>query len=196
MSIGMATLEEVVHALGVARDAGAEDIILLRCTSSYPASDASMRLATIPLLAEVGSCLSGLSDHSLGITAPTVAVTLGACLVEKHLTLNRSERGIDSHFSLEPAEFEALVKEVRRAEAMIGAPCFGPGLEEEGSVSFRRSLYLTEDVNTGDKLTIENVRSIRPGFGISPRYLDLMLGRRVSRAATRGTPLSWDLVFP
>jgi len=155
-----------------------------------------MHLATIPMLAELTACPVGLSDHSLGTAAPIVAVTLGACLVEKHFTLSRDDGGVDSHFSLEPAEFRGMVTEVRRAEAMLGSPTFGPGVAEEGNVIFRRSLYVVADIPVGGEFSSRNVRSIRPGLGLSPRYLELVLGRRASRAIARGTPLSWDLVFP
>jgi pseudaminic acid synthase len=196
LSTGMASLEEIVHAVGVLRSSGAAGIIVLRCTSSYPAPDDTMHLATIPQLAQVTGCPVGLSDHSRGIVAPVVAVTLGACLVEKHLTLRRSEGGVDSSFSLEPDEFRALVTGVRQAEAMMGEARFGPGVAEEGNATLRRSLYVVQDVPQGGVLTEENVRSIRPGFGLAPRYLDLVLGRKAARPIPRGTPLSWELLFP
>ncbi len=194
MSTGMASLEEVAHAIGVLRAAGTRDLVLLKCTSSYPAPDDQMHLATIPILAQASGCPVGLSDHSLGLIAPVVAVTLGAVMIEKHFTLDRAAGGVDSHFSLEPAEFAALADGVKRASAMIGRPTFGPGLAEEGSITFRRSLYLVEDVAAGEAFTERNVRSIRPGFGLAPRFAPLILGRRASRAADRGTPMSWDLL--
>ena len=196
LSTGMATAEEILHAVGVLRAAGCRELLLLRCTSSYPAPDDAMQLSTIPRLQTLAGCPVGLSDHSLGTTAPVVAVTLGASLIEKHFTLSRKGGGVDSHFSLEPAEFRSLVMEVRRAEAMVGHPAFGPGVTEEGNVVFRRSLYVVADIPPGGEFSSRNVRSIRPGFGLSPRYLELVLGRRTSRAIARGTPLSWDLVFP
>ena len=153
-----------------------------------------MQLATIPAMRERFECLVGLSDHSTGTTAPVVAVTLGACVIEKHLTLRRADGGVDSHFSLEPDEFGELVRAVRRAEAMIGVPAYGPGVAEESNVAFRRSLYVVKDIAKGERFTSENVRSIRPGFGLAPRHLEAMLGRRAARAVERGTPLSWDLV--
>lgn len=194
MSTGMANLEEIGHAVGVLRASGATEIILLRCTSSYPAPDASMNLATIPALARVTGCPVGLSDHSLGVTAPLVAVTLGACFIEKHVTLSRADGGVDSHFSIEPDELADMVRQVRRAEAMMGEVSFGPGVAEEGSVSFRRSLYVVEDVAPGETFTERNVRSIRPGFGLEPKFLPVVLGRRAPRAVPRGTPLAWDLL--
>jgi N-acetylneuraminate synthase len=196
LSTGMANLEEIGHALDILRSHDAGPIVVLRCTSSYPAPDEAMRLASLPALAAATGCPVGLSDHSLGIVAPIVAVTLGACLIEKHFTLDRDRGGVDSHFSLEPAELAELVRGIRRAEAMIGTPSFGPGLAEESSVTFRRSLYVVEDVDEGEALTERNVRSIRPGFGMSPRYAGVVLGRRVARAVARGTPLAWDLIAP
>lgn len=196
LSTGMATLDEVSHATGVLRDAGCADLMLLRCTSSYPAPDAEMNLMTIPLLASTFGCPVGLSDHSLGTGAAVVAVTLGACLIEKHFTLSRSDGGVDSHFSLEPSEFRSLVEEVRRAEAMMGKASFGPGVTEEGNVALRRSLYVVEDVPEGGLFTERNVRSIRPGLGLSPRHLEMIIGRRAARPIGRGTPMKWELLFP
>lgn len=194
VSTGMASLEEVGHALGVLRSAGLEEILLLRCTSSYPAPDASMHLATIPALARATGCPVGLSDHSLGTTAPVVAVALGACFVEKHFTLSRVDGGVDSHFSMEPQEFRQLVTDVRRAEGMIGRPTFGPGVAEEGSVVFRRSLYVVKDLAAGQVISHEHVRSIRPGYGLAPRFLDALIGRRASTSVAAGTPATWDLI--
>jgi pseudaminic acid synthase len=196
LSTGMASLEEIVHAIGVLRAAGCGGVIVLRCTSSYPAPDETMNLATIPLLAQVTGCPVGLSDHSRGTVAPVVAVTLGACLVEKHLTLRRADGGVDSGFSLEPGEFRALVCGVRQAEAMMGEARFGPGVAEEGNATLRRSLYVVEDVPEGGLFTEQNIRSIRPGFGLAPRYLDLILGRRALRPIGRGTPMRWEFLFP
>jgi N-acetylneuraminate synthase len=194
LSTGMATLEEIAHAVATLRAAGAVDIVLLRCTSSYPAPDAEMRLATLPTLASATGCPVGLSDHSLGIVAPVVAVTLGACMIEKHFTLSRADGGVDSHFSLEPEEFRAMVEAVTRAESMIGVARFGLGLAEESNIAFRRSLYVVRDLEAGALITEAHVRSIRPGHGLSPRYRDLVVGRRAALAVPRGTPVSWDLV--
>ena len=196
VSTGMASVEEVAHAIGVLREAGTGDLVLLKCTSSYPAPDGAMNLAGMAALATIGQCPVGLSDHSLGIVAPVVAVTLGASVIEKHFTLDRSAGGVDSHFSLEPAEFQAMAEAVGRAEAMIGSPRFGPGLAEEGSLTFRRSLYVVNDVAPGDLLTVDNIRSIRPGFGLSPRHASVVLGRRATRPAERGTPVTWELIAP
>lgn len=194
VSTGMASIEEIAHAVSLLRSEGASELLVLKCTSSYPAPDESMHLATLSRLAEITECPVGLSDHSLGSTAAVVAVALGACFIEKHFTLSRADGGVDSHFSLEPEEFRGLVHDVRRAEAMRGAPTFGLGVAEEGSAVFRRSLYVVEDVAAGSPLTAANVRSIRPGFGMSPRHLETVLGRRVVRDVARGTPLSWDAI--
>lgn len=191
-STGMAGLEEIAHAVQVLRGGGAEQIVLLRCTSSYPAPDAAMNLATIPVLSSVMDLPIGLSDHSLGTTAPVVAVSLGACFIEKHFTLSRADGGVDSHFSIEPDEFSTLVRDVRRAEAMIGSVRFGAGLAEERNIAFRRSLYVVADVVAGELFTVNNLRSIRPGYGLEPRYLDVVIGKRATMEIARGTPLRWD----
>ena len=194
VSTGMATLEEIAHALDVVREAGGEEVVFLRCTSSYPTPDASMRLATIPLLSKVTGCPVGLSDHSLGNAASIVAITLGACLIERHFTLSRRDGGVDSHFSLEPEEFKALVREARRAEAMIGTAGFGASVAERDSIVFRRSLYVTADIAAGETFTQDNVRSIRPGHGLPPRHLPGILGRQAAKPLRRGSALRWDMV--
>lgn len=195
VSTGMASLEEIMHALRILRGNGADQIALLKCTSSYPAPDAAMNLATVPLLAAATGCDVGLSDHSMGTTAPVVAVTLGACIVEKHFTLSRANGGVDSHFSLEPAEFTQLVSDVRRAQEMIGRAEFGPTLAEEGNVVFRRSLYAVRDIAAGEPLTHDNVRSIRPGYGLAPQYMSLVMGRAATCAIKRGTRIDWTHVM-
>jgi N-acetylneuraminate synthase len=190
----MATLEEIVHAKDVLLKAGASEIIFLRCTSSYPAADESMLLSTIPQLERVVNCPVGLSDHSMGTVAAVVAVTLGACVIEKHFTLSRADGGVDSHFSLEPKEFAELVRDVRRAEAMLGTPGFGAGSTEEGNIIFRRSLYAVKNIREGDRFSPENVRAIRPGFGLSPRYADIVYELQAARDIALGTPLAWELL--
>jgi N-acetylneuraminate synthase len=194
LSTGMASLEEITHAIEVLRGAGCRDLVVLKCTSSYPAPDDAMNLATLPALAELTRCPVGLSDHSAGWVAPVVAATLGAVLIEKHITLDRASGGVDAHFSLEPAEFEAMAVAVARARSMTGRPAFGPGLAEAANITFRRSLYVVADVREGELLSERNVRSIRPGFGLSPRYADAIWGKRARRGATKGTPVTWDLV--
>jgi len=194
VSTGMANLEEITHCASVLRGAGSSQFIFLKCTSSYPAPDDAMNLRSLPLLSAAVGAPAGLSDHSMGTTASIVAVAFGAVLIEKHVTLSRADGGVDSHFSLEPAEFAALVRDVRRAEAMRGEPILGPGVGEEGSIVFRRSLYVVERIEAGDCFTERNVRSIRPGHGLSPRYREEILGKRATRAIARGTPLTWELV--
>jgi pseudaminic acid synthase len=194
ISTGMGTVEEIDEAVQTARQAGAEQIALLKCTSSYPAPAEEMNLRTIPELAKRFAVPVGLSDHSMGLAVPVAAVALGACIIEKHLTLSRAEPGPDSAFSLEPQEFKAMVDAVRTAEKALGEVQFGVGAKEAGSRVFRRSLFVVQDVKRGQPLTAENVRSIRPGHGLHTRYLPEVLGRHAACDIERGTPLSWDLV--
>ncbi len=194
MSTGMATVEEIEEALRSARGAGASQIALLKCTSAYPAPVQDMNLRTIPEMARRFGVPVGLSDHTMGIAAPVAAVALGACIIEKHLTLSRSTPGPDSVFSLEPQEFKAMVDAVRTAEKALGKIHFGLSTKEEASRIFRRSLFVVEDVQQGDAFTPANVRSIRPAHGLHPRYLPEVLGKRASRKIKRGTPLSWEFV--
>ena len=195
LSTGMATVEEIEEALQSAREAGATQIALLKCTSAYPAPVEEMNLRTIPEMARRFGVPVGLSDHTMGIAAPVAAVALGACIVEKHLTLSRSTPGPDSAFSLEPQEFKAMVDAVRTAEKALGEVRFGLSGKEEASRAFRRSLFVVQDVKKGEAFTVANVRSIRPGHGLHPRYLTEVLGKCAARDAERGTPLSWELVM-
>jgi N-acetylneuraminate synthase len=194
MSTGMATVEEIEEAVQTARKAGAEQIALLKCTSAYPALPEEMNLRTIPELSRRFGVPVGLSDHTMGTAVPVAAVALGACIIEKHLTLSRSEPGPDSAFSLEPQEFKAMVDAVRVAEKALGAVNFGIGTKEANSRVFRRSLFVVQDVKRGEVFTEENIRSIRPGHGLHTRHLPEVLGRNAARDIERGTPLSWDLV--
>ena len=192
ISTGMATLGEIEEAVQAARHAGATQIALLKCTSAYPAPPEEMNLRTIPHLAEAFGVPVGLSDHTLGTAVPVAAVALGACIVEKHFTLSRNIPGPDSAFSLEPHEFNAMVDAVRTAEKALGRVEYGVTEPEAVSHVFRRSLYAVRDIEAGEPLTAENVRSIRPGHGLPPKYLDRVLGRRARRDLPRGTPLTWD----
>lgn len=192
MSTGMATLSEISEAVDTVRRAGNEQLLLLKCTSAYPSSPSAMNLRTIPHLAEAFGVPAGLSDHTLGTAVPVAAVTLGACVIEKHLTMSRAVRGPDSAFSLEPHEFKAMVDAVRVAEQALGKVNYGVGADEETSRVFRRSLYVVEDVKAGELLTPRNVRSIRPGLGLPPKFLPQVLGRIAARDLPCGTPLSWD----
>ncbi len=194
LSTGMATRDEIDEAVTAARDAGCDQLALLRCNSAYPALPEAMNLRTIPDMADRFDVPVGLSDHTLGIAAATAAVTLGACIIERHLTLSREEPGPDSVFSLEPDEMKAMVTAVRETEATLGAVHYGPTASEQPSTVFRRSVFVVGDINAGDRFTEQNVRIIRPGAGMHPRHLDDVLGRRAACDLVRGTPLSWDHV--
>jgi pseudaminic acid synthase len=194
MSTGLATYEEIQEAVAAARQGGAVDVVLLKCTSAYPAPPESMNLRTIPHMAETFGLPVGLSDHTLGWTAPVAAVALGACVVEKHFTLSRSRPGPDSAFSLEPHEFKAMVEAIRTTEKALGGCHYGPQEAEAASRVFRRSLFVCRAMAAGEKFTPDTVRSIRPGHGLAPKYLPQILGRRARLPIERGTPLTWDLV--
>ncbi|MGQ9711973.1 MAG: pseudaminic acid synthase [Desulfotomaculales bacterium] len=194
ISTGMATLGEIEEAVRVARNTGAAQIALLKCTSAYPALPEEMNLYTIPHMAEAFGIPVGVSDHTLGIAVPVAAVALGACIVEKHLTLSRNIPGSDSAFSLEPHEFKAMVEAIRIAEKALGKVHYGVSEREAKSRVFRRSLFVVKDVKAGEVFTEENIRSIRPGHGLHPRYLKGVLGRRATRDIPAGTPLAWDMV--
>ena len=196
MSTGMATIGEIEEAVQAACQAGADQVALLKCTSAYPAAAEEMNLRTIPELARRFGVPVGLSDHTMGIAVPVAAVALGACIIEKHLTLSRSEPGPDSAFSLEPQEFNEMVEAVRTAEKALGEVHFGFSPKEASSRIFRRSLFVVQDVKCGALFTSENVRSIRPGYGLHTRHLPEILGRHAARDIERGTPLTWDLVSP
>lgn len=194
ISTGMATLGEIEEAVQAARNAGATQIALLKCTSAYPAPPEEMNLRTIPHLAEAFDLPVGLSDHTLGIAVPVAAVALGACIVEKHFTLSRDIPGPDSAFSLEPHEFKAMVDAIRMAEKALGKVHYGVSEREAKSRVFRRSLFVVKDMKAGERFTEENVRSIRPGHGLPPRHLPEVLQHHAARDVVRGMPLSWDLI--
>ena len=194
MSTGMATVTEIAEAVAAAREAGAEHVILLKCTTDYPASPENSNLRTMQHMAELFGCKTGASDHTLGIGASVVAAALGAVLIEKHLTLCRADGGPDAHFSLEPDEMKSLVTECRAGWQAVGRVNYGATPKERSYLRGRRSLYITEDLPPGSVLTRENIRSVRPGFGLPPKHLEIVLGRKITRAVCRGTPLSWDLV--
>jgi N-acetylneuraminate synthase len=194
LSTGMANLEEVGEAVAAAREGGARDLALLKCTSAYPSPPAELNLRAIPALAERFGVPVGLSDHTMGPTAPVAAVALGACILEKHFTRSRSVQGPDSTFSMEPAEFRAMVDMIRDAEAAMGSPSWAVGEKEAASRVFRRSLFVVEAMKAGDVFTEANIRSIRPGYGLAPKHMSDVLGRRAARDIARGTPLEWTLV--
>lgn len=194
MSTGMATLAEIDEAISVAREAGAAQIVVLKCNSAYPAPPEEMNLRTIPHLAQAFGVVAGLSDHTLSIAVPVAAVTLGACLIEKHFTLSRDILGPDSAFSLEPAEFKAMVEAMRVTEKALGQVSYQVTEQERASRVFRRSLFVVQDIREGEVFTEENIRSIRPGYGLHPRHLIEVLGRRAARYIERGTPLDWKII--
>ena len=194
MSTGMATLAEIDEAVCTIREAGGSQLALLKCTSAYPAPPEEMNLRTIPHLAEAFNVPVGLSDHTLDIAVPVAAVALGACIIEKHFTLSRTTPGPDSAFSLEPHEFKVMVESVRTAEKALGQVCYEATEREAVSRVFRRSLFVVQDMKTGEMFTKENVRSIRPGHGLPPKHLQDVLGRRAAKEIGRGTPLDWDLI--
>lgn len=194
ISTGMSSLAEIEEAVQTARKAGATQIALLKCTSAYPAPSEEMHLKTIPHLAQAFQVPVGLSDHTLSIAVPVVAVALGTCIIEKHFTLSRTIPSLDSSFSLEPHEFKAMVDAVHTGGKALGTVRYDVSEHEAKSRVFRRSLFVVQDVKLGDLFTPENVRSIRPGNGLHPRYLREVLGRSASRDIQRGTPLAWDLI--
>ncbi len=194
LSTGMASLAEIDRAVTTLREAGAAGLGLLCCVSAYPAPYHEMNLATIPHLGRAFAAAAGLSDHTLGIVAAVAAVALGATIIEKHLTLSRADGGPDAGFSLEPEEFAAMVEAVRQAEAAVGEVTYGSRAGERESRVFRRSLFVVADVRAGERFTASNLRSIRPGHGLSPAFLPQVIGRRAAVDIERGTPLSWELV--
>ncbi|MHB9149525.1 MAG: pseudaminic acid synthase [Thermoleophilia bacterium] len=194
ISTGMATEAEIEEAVDTVRREGNQNIVLLKCTSTYPASPDDTDLATIPHMRERFGCEVGISDHTLGVGASVAAVALGATVVEKHFTLSRAEGGVDSAFSLEPSELRALVEETERGWRAVGSVRYGATERERASLNFRRSLYVAEDMRAGDVFTPRNLRAVRPGFGLPPKYYDQLIGRAVVRDVSRGTPMTWDLV--
>jgi N-acetylneuraminate synthase len=194
ISTGMASMEEIGEAVEAARSAGCRDLILLKCTSTYPASPENSNVLTIPDLRERFGCEVGLSDHTMGVGAAVAAVAHGACVVEKHFTLRRADGGVDSAFSLEPEELRALVVETDRAWRSLGTVRYGASQAEMPSLAFRRSVYVVRDLTAGDVLNAENIRCIRPGLGLAPKYFEALIGRRVMRDVPRGSPLSWEML--
>ena len=194
ISTGMASIAELDDTVKAALEAGCRDLILLKCTSTYPAKSTNTNILTIPHLRELFGCEVGLSDHTMGMGVSIASVALGATVIEKHFTLNRADGGVDSTFSMEPAEMAELVMETERAWQAIGQVSYGATEAEKKSIVFRRSLYIVKDLEAGDVLTTDNVRAIRPGMGLAPKYLDIVLGSTLKQAVKRGTALSWDLL--
>lgn len=191
-STGMASLAELSELAETAKANGCNDLTLLKCTSSYPASPAGSNLATIPHMKALFDCTVGISDHTLGIGVAVASIAFGAMVIEKHFTLSRADGGVDAEFSLEPQEMKQLVKEVNAAYEAIGGVHYG--LTSQESTKFRRSLYIVEDMKAGDVITEKNMRSIRPGLGLPPKYYDILLGKKVKCDVKRGTALSWDMI--
>jgi pseudaminic acid synthase len=194
ISTGMATIAEIAEAVDTARSGGCKDLVLLKCTSNYPASPENTNVRTIAHMRQLFGCEVGLSDHTMGIGTAIAAVAFGATVVEKHFTLSRAEGGVDSAFSLEPDELARLVIETERAWQALGEVRYGPTAAEEKARTRRRSLYIAEDLEAGAILTASNLRRIRPGHGLAPKFFDVLLGRRVTRAVKKGTPATWDLI--
>lgn len=194
ISTGLATLAELDETVRTVRSAGCRDLVLLKCTSSYPSTPENSNILTIPHLRDLFGCEVGLSDHTMGVGVAVASIALGATVVEKHFTLSRAEGGVDSAFSLEPAEMKQLVVESERAWHGMGRISYGPIEVEKKSIQFRRSLYIVEDLPAGSVLTATNVRAIRPGYGLPTKYLDQLLGKTLKVAVKRGTALSWNLV--
>lgn len=194
ISTGMATVGEIEETVAAAREAGCKELILLKCTSTYPANAENTNISTIPHMKALFGCEVGLSDHTMGIGVSIASIALGASVIEKHFTLDRSDGGVDSTFSIEPRELEILVQSANNAKDSIGKVSYGPIGAEKKSVQFRRSIYIVQDVKQGDVLTQKNIRIIRPGYGLAPKQLDFVLGRQVTQDIKAGTALSWDLI--
>ncbi len=193
ISTGMASVAELDETVRAARAAGARDLVLLKCTSTYPATPENTNILTIPHLRELFQCEVGLSDHTMGIGVSVASVALGASVIEKHFTLSRADGGVDSTFSMEPAEMSALVVETERARLALGTVSYGPTEKEKASLQYRRSLYVVQDMKAGEAFTPDNLRAIRPGLGLPPKFYEQILGRRAQQDIVRGTALSWQL---
>ncbi|SDK04123.1 pseudaminic acid synthase [Sediminibacillus albus] len=195
ISTGMATLSELDETIRAVKESGCKDIILLKCTSTYPAPAIDTNIKTIPYMSQVFNSNVGLSDHTQGIGVAIASVALGATVIEKHFTLSREDGGVDSVFSLEPKELRQLVNETNKAWEALGQITFGPSEKEKSSRTRRRSLYITKDIQAGDVFTKENLKAIRPGLGIPPKYYDLVLGKKAQKSAVKGTPLQWEYLL-
>ena len=194
ISTGMASIAELDETVRAARGAGCKDLILLKCTSTYPATPENTNILTIPHMREMFDCEVGLSDHTMGVGVSVASVALGATVIEKHFTLNRADGGVDSTFSMEPAEMSQLVIETARAWQALGKVSYGATEAEKKSIVFRRSLYIVQDMKAGDVLTSENLRAIRPGLGLPVKFMEQFLGKRIRCNVQRGTPLTWNLL--
>lgn len=194
ISSGMAEKKELVESIKEAHDAGCKELTLLKCTSTYPASPENTNISTIPDMRKIFNCEIGLSDHTLGIGVAVASVALGATVIEKHFTLSRQDGGVDSHFSMEPDEMRNLVNETMRAWQSYGTVSYGATKAEKNSLKYRRSLYITNDMKKSDVFTTKNLRAIRPGYGLETKYLEKILGQRITKDTPKGTPMNWSLV--
>ena len=194
ISTGMATVAELDETVRMARKSGCPNVILLKCTSTYPATSDNTNILTIPHMRELFECEVGLSDHTMGLGVAVASVALGATIIEKHFTLLRADGGVDSAFSMEPSELCQLVKETECAWQALGSVAYGATEKENASLQYRRSLYIVEDMIRGEILTRDNLKAIRPGFGLPTKYLDLLIGRRLNQDVSKGTPASWEIV--
>ena len=194
ISTGMASVAELDETVRTAREAGCQELVLLKCTSNYPATPENTNIRTIPHMRDLFGCQVGLSDHTMGVGVAVASVALGATVIEKHFTLRRADGGVDSAFSLEPEEMQSLVVETERAWQSLGEISYGPTEKEKASLKFRRTLYIAQDLKAGDVLTTENLRAIRPGLGLPTKYYETLLGRSVKTDVKRGTPVGWSLL--
>lgn len=194
ISTGMATLAELDETVRSARDAGCKNIILLKCTSTYPASPKNTNISMIPHMQELFNCQIGLSDHTMGTAVSVASVALGATVIEKHFTTSRADGGVDAAFSMEPNEMQALVVDTEKAWQALGHITYGPTEEEQKSMKFRRSIYIVKDLKAGDVLTKDNLRVIRPGYGLAPKYYEHLLGKKVDKEIKAGTPADWSIL--
>ena len=194
ISTGMASISEINDAIQTLQDSGCKEYAILKCTSSYPSKEENSNVLSIPHMRNLFNCDVGLSDHTMGVGAAVAAVANGATIIEKHFTLNRANGGVDSAFSLEPEEMKQLVIETEHAWQSLGKVIYGPTEAEKGSVKFRRSLYIGEDIKKGEVLTEKNLRIVRPGLGLPPKYFDVILGRKVNRNVKKGTAVEWKLI--
>ncbi len=195
ISTGMATVAELDETVQVTKEAGCKDLILLKCTSTYPATPENTNILTIPHMKELFTCQVGLSDHTLGTGVAVASVALGATVIEKHFTLSRADGGVDALFSMEPKEMESLVIETERAWQSLGKVTYGATNHEKSSQNYRRSLYVAEDMQAGDVFTKSNLRAIRPGYGLPPKFYDVILGKKIKQSVKKGTFVSWDLIL-
>ncbi|CAK8724220.1 Pseudaminic acid synthase [Candidatus Electronema aureum] len=193
ISTGMATIGEIDEMVQTAREAGAKGIILLKCTSTYPASPEDTNIITIPHMRELFGCEVGLSDHTIGMGVSIGAIALGAAVIEKHFTLCR-DGGVDAKFSMDPIEMKLFTQEIKRAWQAIGNIVYGPTKNEINSLPYKRSLYIVEDMKYGEEVNRKNIRAIRPGYGLNTKYFESVLGKRVKKDIKAGTPLSWDII--